>query len=108
MFDRRLKSPLTFVLDRAVKRMTRVSNGVFLAAAMLVVLIVALLGWQQSVAVKELHHADVKGAIALAQAQDALWRLRYGFPQFLVLGAEDRARIVAQEPQLYDEGKGGG
>jgi hypothetical protein len=41
--------------------------------------------------------------VLLAQAQDAMWRLRYGFPQFLVLGPEERRQIVAEEPLLYAE-----
>ena len=38
----------------------------------------------------------------LGRAQSALWELRYGFPQFLVLtGAEDRRKILDAEPRLY-------
>jgi methyl-accepting chemotaxis protein len=44
---------------------------------------------------------NLSGAVDLAEAQNALWQLRYGFPQFLVLGAEDRAKIVADEPKWY-------
>lgn len=46
---------------------------------------------------------NLEGAVHLANAQDALWRLRYGFPQFLVLGAEDRAKIVAEEATWYKQ-----
>src|SRR5262245_24787282 len=53
--------------------------------------------------IEQLHHANLEGAVSLAEAQNALWRLRYGFPQFLVLGPEDRAKIVADEPKLYAE-----
>ena len=49
----------------------------------------------------ELHRSNLEGAVALASAQDALWRLRYGFPQFLVLRPEERDRIVAAEAGLY-------
>ena len=44
---------------------------------------------------------QVLGAMQLASAMDALWKLRYGFPQFMVLGLEDRERILAEEPKLY-------
>ena len=38
----------------------------------------------------------------LGRAQSALWELRYGFPQFLVLtDDENRRKIVAAEPGLY-------
>ncbi len=38
----------------------------------------------------------------LGRAQSALWELRYGFPQFLVLtGADDRKKITDAEPRLY-------
>lgn len=38
----------------------------------------------------------------LGRAQSALWALRYGFPQFLVLtDAENRKKIVGEEPGLY-------
>ena len=40
---------------------------------------------------------NVRGAVHLAAAQDALWRLRYGFPQFMVSNAEARAKIVDEE-----------
>ena len=41
------------------------------------------------------------GTVALASAMDELWKLRYGFPQFMVLGVDERRRIVAEEPQRY-------
>ena len=38
----------------------------------------------------------------LGRAQSALWELRYGFPQFLVLtDAESRKKILDAEPRLY-------
>lgn len=38
----------------------------------------------------------------LGRAQSALWELRYGFPQFLVLSdAENRKKILDAEPRLY-------
>ncbi|HZY17972.1 MAG TPA: response regulator [Ramlibacter sp.] len=41
-------------------------------------------------------------ATLLARCQNALWELRYGFPQFLVFtDAESRQRITQGEPALY-------
>lgn len=42
-----------------------------------------------------------RGAVVLADAQNALWQLRYGFPQFMVGDAAARAAIVADEPKWY-------
>ena len=77
-----------------------------LLAAVGVVLIgvaaVGLAGWRYTTTLAteytDLYQNNLQAAVQLADAQDALWRLRYGFPQFLVLGAEDRRKIVAEEP----------
>src|SRR6185436_13339993 len=47
--------------------------------------------------------AETEGKEAyLGRAQSALWELRYGFPQFLVLSdAENRKKILDAEPGLY-------
>src|SRR5262249_17491537 len=47
--------------------------------------------------IQRLSQNNVDAAVRLASAQDALWQLRYGFPQFMVSNAEVRARIVADE-----------
>jgi methyl-accepting chemotaxis protein len=46
-------------------------------------------------------HNNLDGAVSLANAQNALWQLRYGFPQYLVVGPDDRAKIVADEATWY-------
>jgi methyl-accepting chemotaxis protein len=52
--------------------------------------------------IESLDAQSVQGTVALANAQDALWQLRYGFPQFLALTKpEDRKKIVDDEPRLY-------
>src|SRR3712207_2140870 len=52
--------------------------------------------------VEHLDAQSVQGTAALANAQDALWQLRYGFPQFMVLTKpEDKKKIVDDEPRLY-------
>jgi methyl-accepting chemotaxis protein len=51
---------------------------------------------------QSLYQNQVQGAVYLANAQDALWQLRYGFPQFMVLTKEeDRKKIVDAEPKWY-------
>ena len=74
-----------------------------LAAFGLVLLLTAavgLLGWRSSQSLREqfetLYEDNVTASVQLAHAADALWQLRYGIPQFLVLGPEDKARIVAE------------
>ena len=52
------------------------------------------------VAFDDLYHSNLS-AIALANAESALWELRYGFPQFMVLGPADRTRIVSEEARWY-------
>src|SRR5262245_3229820 len=50
---------------------------------------------------ESLYTNNLNAAVSLAKADSSLWQLRYGFPQFLVLGPEDRAKIIAAEPNLY-------
>jgi methyl-accepting chemotaxis protein len=80
----------------------------FIAFGLLLVLIAAvgLFGWQSTVSLsgrsEELFKKSARDTVYLAQAEDALWRLRYGFPQFLALNnPEDRRKIVDDEPRLY-------
>src|SRR5262245_13242396 len=50
---------------------------------------------------EEISRDNVEAAVQLANAQDALWRLRYGFPQFMVVDEEGRRKIVAEEAGHY-------
>lgn len=52
---------------------------------------------------ESLYADNLEAAVSLAKADSSLWQLRYGFPQFMVLGPEDRAKIVADEPKRYTE-----
>lgn len=52
-------------------------------------------------AINSLDRQHLQGAVSLANAAEALWRLRYGFPQFMVLDDEDRLKILADQPALY-------
>ena len=53
----------------------------------------------------DLTENNLQAAVQLADAQNALWQLRYGFPQFLVLEDDPAAReqIVADEAKWYAE-----
>lgn len=65
---------------------------------------VGWVGWQNTVELAKeaegLYANQLQGTIALANSESALWKLRYGFPQFIVQ-PENRAEIIAQEPELY-------
>jgi methyl-accepting chemotaxis protein len=46
--------------------------------------------------------SNTKGAVHLADAQSALWQLRYGFLQFMTLTSpEERKQITSEEAGLY-------
>jgi methyl-accepting chemotaxis protein len=92
--------------------MTAVKNlsiGTKIMAGYAVVLfflaVVAIVGWRSITTLtsefESLAQDNLDGAIYLANAQNALWQLRYGFPQFLALGPEERAKIVADEATWY-------
>ncbi len=65
---------------------------------------VGIVGWystsQLNKVVEDLYVHDLQGTAALANADAALWNLRYGFPQFLV-APEKRGQIRTDEPKLY-------
>jgi methyl-accepting chemotaxis protein len=76
------------------------------AAVLAFVAAVGVCGWyfssRLSAEVDTIYQNNLKAAVHLANAQDALWRLRYGFPQFLVLTSpEDRKKITDEESNLY-------
>jgi methyl-accepting chemotaxis protein len=74
-------------------------------AMLALIMVVGAIGWRSTVALSgksdDLFRAAVRHSVNLAHAEDAVWRLRYGFPQFMVLGPEDRRRIVDEEPKHY-------
>jgi chemoreceptor-like protein with four helix bundle sensory module len=90
---------------RNLKIGTKISAGYIAVLVLLVV--VGSIGWR-SIATLAAEYASLSnhnlgGAIYLANAEGALWQLRYGFPQFLVLGPEERAKIVADEAKWYQQ-----
>jgi methyl-accepting chemotaxis protein len=66
--------------------------------------LVGFAGWQNTVELakeaESLYANQLQGTVALAKSESALWKLRYGFPQFIVQ-PEKRSEILAQEPELY-------
>ncbi len=82
-------------------RSIRVRLLVGFGVALLLLAAVGGFGWRATSRLAEqfdvLFHSNVEASVQLAKAADALWQLRYGFPQFLVMGAEDRAKIVADQ-----------
>lgn len=46
-------------------------------------------------------HDQIEGTIQLAEAESALWQLRYGFPQFMIGDAATQRRILEEEPKWY-------
>ncbi len=85
----------------------RISSKLYGGFAMMLVLLVAVGGvglWHTvnySSSYQKLYNDNVKAAVYLANAQNALWQLRYGFPQFMVGDAAAKAKIVADEPKYY-------
>ncbi|MEJ6021983.1 hybrid sensor histidine kinase/response regulator [Ramlibacter sp. PS4R-6] len=45
-------------------------------------------------------HQNLLGSVAIAEAESALWELRYGFPQYMVGDAQVREKIVADDRRL--------
>jgi methyl-accepting chemotaxis protein len=50
---------------------------------------------------QNLYQDNVLAAVHLSNAQNALWQLRYGFPQFMVGDPTARAKIIADEATWY-------
>lgn len=88
---------------RAMSLSARLNLGA--ALSLLLVLAVAAASWsivheyEHDVAVAD---RDLRtGLVQLAEAESALWQLRYGFPQFMVGDAELQKRILDEEPKWY-------
>jgi methyl-accepting chemotaxis protein len=65
---------------------------------------IGFVGWQNTVELanetESLYANQLQATIALANSESALWKLRYGFPQFIVQ-PEKRSEILKEEPELY-------
>lgn len=53
--------------------------------------------------IEQMYKTHLTSSLQLATANDHLWWLRYGFPQYLVLGKDDREKILQEEPELDRE-----
>lgn len=53
--------------------------------------------------IERMYQVHLTSTVQLATANDHLWRLRYGFPQYLVLDATEREKIIQEEPVLDHE-----
>jgi methyl-accepting chemotaxis protein len=64
--------------------------------------IVGGVGWynthQLGAEAEDMYRNQLKGAVALANSESAMWKLRYGFPQFIV-DPSKRAEIKTDEPK---------
>jgi methyl-accepting chemotaxis protein len=70
---------------------------------LLLVLVSSVMIWMetsQSEARANVSRHSTTGAVALAEAQSALWQLRYGFPQFMVSDEAARRKITEDEPKF--------
>jgi methyl-accepting chemotaxis protein len=59
--------------------------------------------WLNASMFREVFADSNSPAALLAKANSALWQLRYGFPQFMVLDAAAREKIVSEEPKWRKE-----
>jgi methyl-accepting chemotaxis protein len=72
------------------------------AALIVALLVVGGYSYQQVSKLERVIAESTSEEALVGRAQSALWELRYGFPQFLVLtDAESRKKIIDSEPRLY-------
>lgn len=82
--------------------MTRLRLG--FAASFVLFLAVCLTTWwiaSEFARSSRKEQSNIAATVALAEAESALWQLRYGLPQFMVGDAEARQRIIADEKKWY-------
>jgi methyl-accepting chemotaxis protein len=70
---------------------------------MVLVILLGVIAWRNTTFFQDTYADQVRGAAHLANAESALWQLRYGFPQFMVLDGEARKKIVEDEPKWHEE-----
>jgi methyl-accepting chemotaxis protein len=86
-----------------------ISRKIYAALAAILLIFLVMFGMllksshDQTTHFAERYRNDVEASVQLSRAQDALWRLRYGFPQFMVHenNPAERRKIVDEEPGLY-------
>ena len=71
---------------------------------MLLLIVMSAVAWENATTTTSTQgiYADkVRATVHLANAERALWQLRYGFPQFMVLDDQGRQKIIDDEPRFY-------
>jgi anti-anti-sigma factor len=89
------------LLRRSIRIKLLLGNGLLLLLLLATSMVAGYSAATSISSFRQLATNNLAGAVQLANAQDALWQLRYGFPQFLVLGDADRQRIIAEQDQWY-------
>jgi methyl-accepting chemotaxis protein len=82
----------------------RTQLAIGFAVMVLLVLASGMLIWYETMKSEHRSHLarhSTVGAVALADAQSALWQLRYGFPQFMLGDEAGRRKIVEDEAKQY-------
>ncbi len=86
-----------------MKVITQLKLG--LALSLVTIFIVAALGWRMmddyAEGIRLAYNDQLAGAVQLAEANSAMWRLRYGLSQFMTSDAADQQAILAEEPKWY-------
>lgn len=76
-----------------------------LAVALLMVLGASGLAWRIALDhrdhIKLAYEEHLLTAVQLAEAESAVWQLRYGFPQFMIGSDEERRQILAEQDTWY-------
>lgn len=77
-----------------------------IAMAMVIALAITGTAWwitqQFEHAVNEQHRHGIRATVALAEAESALWQLRYNLPRYMMGDTEERRRILEEEVKLYE------
>ena len=68
---------------------------------MLLLIVMSVVTWKNATLTQDIYADKVRSTVYLANAERALWQLRYGFPQFMVLDDQGRQKIIDEEPKLY-------
>ncbi len=70
---------------------------------MLLLVLISAVAWRNATLAQDIYADKVRATVYLANAERALWQLRYGFPQFMVMDDEGKKKIIEEEPKWYRE-----
>ncbi len=65
--------------------------------------VMSIVAWRNATLAQDIYADRVRSAVFLANAQNALWQLRYGFPQFMVVDDKGRQKIIDDESKFHKE-----